>query len=581
MNPGLKLDKQHSHEWPDQRKEHGKFVQEALKAVVDCSGDKALFSRVRERYARFLKARGAQTWPQALVSPLALHLARAGSYENAGLCLHPVYGFAYIPGTGLKGMARAYAANIAKAPEELLERVFGAEPKEADAAGEVVFFDAWPLEWPKLALDIVNNHHPKYYQGTGDTDPPEDWEDPVPVNFLVVKPGATFEFALAARRAGGEERVALAREWLQGALAALGAGAKTNSGYGRFQAAHPVPVPEDRAQFTCDLVLVTPAFLAGPTQNGEDCDLRTATLRGLLRSWWRTLHSGYVSVAGLRKLEGRIWGTTEAGSALSLALDPVNVPKPLPFDREKIRREHRLVEPREAKRTQGLFYAAYGMERSRGKNERWYMPEGARWRLTIGSRAAHGWTAAQVLEQALAPLWLLSMFGGVGAKSRRGFGSLAVANSSVKLPTQFAEALERVQSCRSEIRFDQRRLASPSANAVSAAQIPLGTKDVWQAIDRLAYAYQEFAAKLKHKEEKLRLGLPRRIDSGPARSLQHPHGRQYSRHSSPLLFRLTRQDATFVARISAWHSPHLPDLKTSEAFLRECLEFMKERLARG
>ena len=32
------------------------------------------------------------------VTPLTMHLARASALENAGLCLHPLYGFAYLPG---------------------------------------------------------------------------------------------------------------------------------------------------------------------------------------------------------------------------------------------------------------------------------------------------------------------------------------------------------------------------------------------------------------------------------------------------------------------------------------------------
>ena len=45
----------------------------------------------------------AHTWSQATSGRLTLHLARASALENAGLCLHPLYGFTYLPGTGLKG----------------------------------------------------------------------------------------------------------------------------------------------------------------------------------------------------------------------------------------------------------------------------------------------------------------------------------------------------------------------------------------------------------------------------------------------------------------------------------------------
>ena len=55
---------------------------------------------------------GALRWRCATTGPLTLHLVRASALENAGICLHPLYGFVYLPGTGLKGMARAYAETV-------------------------------------------------------------------------------------------------------------------------------------------------------------------------------------------------------------------------------------------------------------------------------------------------------------------------------------------------------------------------------------------------------------------------------------------------------------------------------------
>src|SRR5207248_7881050 len=67
-----------------------------------------------DRHAAMLDAAGARDshWDMVTAGPLTLHLSRASALENAGLCLHRVYGFAYLPGTGLKGTARAYAAQV-------------------------------------------------------------------------------------------------------------------------------------------------------------------------------------------------------------------------------------------------------------------------------------------------------------------------------------------------------------------------------------------------------------------------------------------------------------------------------------
>jgi CRISPR-associated protein Cmr6 len=46
-------------------------------------------------------------------------------------------------------------------------------PKDDNArVSAVVFHDAWPTAWPSLIVDIVNNHHPDYYQHDDNDHPP-------------------------------------------------------------------------------------------------------------------------------------------------------------------------------------------------------------------------------------------------------------------------------------------------------------------------------------------------------------------------------------------------------------------------
>ena len=230
---------------------------------------------------------GLECFACRTVGPLTLHLSRASALENAGICLHPLYGFVYLPGTGLKGMARAYAETVAGVSAEEVKEVFGNKPgepkKDKQHAGAIVFHDAWPAEWPRLFVDIVNNHHGDYYQArpTDNAHPPGDWEDPVPVYFLAVSSGTTFQFALSPRRADvRKELLKRAREWLVGALCYLGAGAKTAAGYGSFcplESPLPPLVSPTWSRFEATLELATPAFLAGANQQKDDCDLRTAT----------------------------------------------------------------------------------------------------------------------------------------------------------------------------------------------------------------------------------------------------------------------------------------------------------------
>lgn len=232
------------------QKPHLVKIVEAAAAFKD-TGNKML-----ERWENGI-ADGADTWELTTIWRLAAHLSRSTAMENAALCMHPVYGFPYLPGSGLKGVARAYAEleGVARAFAELegyadsdeFARIFGTTA----CVGQIVFLEAWPKAWPELQVDILNNHHTEYYTNKGEKEeqkkrvavPPGDWESPIPVYFLTVAPQTTFRFALRKAHAGVcDDDLQTAREWLNGGLAQLGFGAKTAAGYGYFQ--DPATSPE-------------------------------------------------------------------------------------------------------------------------------------------------------------------------------------------------------------------------------------------------------------------------------------------------------------------------------------------------
>lgn len=191
-------------------------------------------------------------------------LGRKGPLD-VGFSFHR-YGFPILPGSSVKGLARAWAffqivektqaTNLEELEKTLLadgddkkhyedwkakhpsageladdfRTIFGTTAQ----AGGAIFLDAIPASPPTLELDVMNPHFPKYY--SGETEYPTDSQNPIPVFFLTVAAGQEFHFAVGWRGKKEEEDKMRpqATNWLKAGLQTLGAGAKTSAGYGYF-----------------------------------------------------------------------------------------------------------------------------------------------------------------------------------------------------------------------------------------------------------------------------------------------------------------------------------------------------------
>jgi CRISPR-associated protein Cmr6 len=102
-----------------------------------------------------------------------------------------------------------------------------------------VFLNAWPAAWPRLAVDVVNCHHPSYYRGLETAGPrpagPSETDSPIPVFFLTVAADSRFAFRLGSR-AGSQANLDEGLRLLDLGLTVLGMGAKTAVGYGLMAA---------------------------------------------------------------------------------------------------------------------------------------------------------------------------------------------------------------------------------------------------------------------------------------------------------------------------------------------------------
>ena len=528
-NPALFLDKAHP---PIQETKQVKEVLEkAAKYRADWTAAEKHFGRFREAIQSMP---GAVEESLVTNGPLALHLARAGAFENASLSFHPVFAVPFLPGSGLKGIARSWAENCAAVPPAEIQRIFGPRlvegQLEAAAAGSVVFYDAIPAdEHFQTVVDIVNSHHSAWYQGGSNY---EDIEDPVPVFFLAIGKGAKFHFAVAPRRGQAVDDAKKAFLWLKHGLVYLGAGAKTSAGYGRFQGEWPKTDRYSEKEF--QLELVSPAFLAGAGQKKEDCELRGSTLRGILRWWWRAEFSSWFNAKQLRELESALWGSASQQGALQLVVESIQTPEPKLF----------TIRPNKFDVNQS--YIAYGMNDAK-KGTRFYLDAGAKWRLRIIANSFHFGRVELSAQSALAvaerSLSRVCSFGGIGAKARKGYGSLQSNAQAQKEATDVF-----LKSTGGNL---QRSVSGPCfLLSESSTAFPLKTNDLQQALNLLAKAYKGIPKKF------VDYGLPRTgLFKTPVK-----------RCSSPLHFSLKRQgDGQYVVRLTVLPTPSINNIKVKDA----------------
>jgi len=199
------------------------------------------------------------------------------AYE-IGLTVHPLYGVPTIPGSSLKGLARASVEPFVEKgdsiqtlyrwmrgtaepclPPELepfaiddaktfLVEVFGSrfdsDPAGDRQQGAVVVHDALATEGPPwYELDVLTPHYGAYYRcpTTAPSDRASSGNTPNPVVFPVVRAGVRLGVGLRLTKAARSRPIArrsawiaVARDVLIHALETFGAGSKTGAGYGRL-----------------------------------------------------------------------------------------------------------------------------------------------------------------------------------------------------------------------------------------------------------------------------------------------------------------------------------------------------------
>jgi len=213
----------------------------------------------------------------------------------------------------------------------------------------------------------------------------------------------------------------------------------------RKQPGSPPPVPDTPPQPVTvikqvrEYQLTTPLYGGGvkPTEADPITVVRATEVRGHLRFWWRACRGGQYggNLADMKKEEDSIWGKAHKKDdpivpqeqVIQIIVEPLRQSANEEIEPFKIKEDKQgRVQSRYDDETEIPAYAAFPLQHS---DEELQQPEppskkvcnNVNFRLTISFPINRR-------DDVAAALWAWETFGGVGARTRRGFGALRCTN---------------------------------------------------------------------------------------------------------------------------------------------------------
>lgn len=246
------------------------------------------------------------------------------------------------------------------------------------------------------------------------------------------------------------------------------------------------------------LKFLTPAFLGGP--DGITAELRPPSIKGMLRFWWRATRAGDPEMrAKEAEIFGDASGNGKAGTfsiQIRSDLSGNNVSKDfLP------RNEHTryVVKGYQLNILEYLAYGTYTYQKTQKRNvfDREYIKPGFGFDLIL--RLLDKAEQEGFVRELYRALTVWSLFGGLGAKSRNGFGSFAV--ESVDGHPMLAELIHTTPV--NEFKKLLADIELPDFSAFSKNARLFKTGEIYPSWDvclaKLGHAYREARLSLENK----------------------------------------------------------------------------------
>lgn len=216
-----------------------------LRKMAAKCGDPDRLKEVQRRQRKLVDSMGGRTLLLKNTSRFVTGLGREHPLEN-GFAWHQTLGVPYLPSSSLKGMLRAwYREAYGELGTDKQEKPKWKETPQTEdlfgtqnGVGQFILLDMIPTSPVQLAVDIMTPHYGPYYQDDQGKTAPGDWHSPVPISFLTVEAGASWQVAILPgpkQRTVTDDQLSELHAALVDVFAWLGAGAKTAVGYGRFE----------------------------------------------------------------------------------------------------------------------------------------------------------------------------------------------------------------------------------------------------------------------------------------------------------------------------------------------------------
>ncbi|WP_018084469.1 type III-B CRISPR module RAMP protein Cmr1 [Desulfurispora thermophila] len=277
-------------------------------------------------------------------------------------------------------------------------------------------------------------------------------------------------------------------------------------------------------QISLECETITPLFWGGA--DGRVVELRPPALKGILRFWWRAIRA---FTAGYREKEAQIFGGghgNKVKSAFTIRLDGQDVKNNSSLDKLPA---HHNVKGHKLNILEYLAYGTYDYKKGEGNIfNRPYIKPGYKFRLLIDLKGD-----MHCQDELLEALQVFFLFGALGARSRNGFGNIALTDSN---PSEYKQKLMALPE-KELIEKYLTQKEKPDFTAFSSHCKLFKTikeYDTWDAcLAALGFAYRECRLSLPLQERQY-IGAPL-IDQASKRNIA-----RLERHAKPYFLRVHR-----------------------------------------